>query len=47
MKENKKIDDELIWLIREWQYLSVGQKKKIMWIIHRELIKLWIPNSQT
>ncbi|MGB7095761.1 MAG: hypothetical protein WBD62_14055 [Anaerolineales bacterium] len=33
----KKMDDDLKWLIREWEYLAEDQKKKIMWLARLDL----------
>ncbi|MCJ7661874.1 MAG: hypothetical protein MUO67_22235 [Anaerolineales bacterium] len=33
----KKMDDDLKWLIREWEYLTEDQKKKIMRLARLDL----------
>lgn len=43
--DNKKMDDELMKVVREWEYLSVEQKKKIVWIVRLDKFRLRVMQS--
>lgn len=39
--DKKKMDDELKWLIMEWEYLTKDLKKRFCGLFKYEMIKWW------